>query len=382
MNKYIKTNINFNKIKNIILFLLLLVSFSTLCFVFAQSGTIDYDFGKDNSNNTSLKSSILIPSDQKNASFSFLLPVPTVDTKSGITNNPDSVKILSANINDLSPNINTTLKQFNGSYSSCPVNSCSVLITTSLQYLKNINVNSDNSQAYLSDIGFKSILSSKISNKSSSSDLVNINSNLITFELCYQGPTQKDGVTIPGKQIIGTSGLATEYVQPDILSKIGIYQCKSPITPLGGSPKQMYPTDASYAQQFSFSDNINPLDCPLGTNSPKVLTTDLFGNTIHGVNTALGCLPGDISGLFAVILRISIGISSAVLFILILFNALIIMNSSNNPEKIKNAVGNISRGVQALLIILFSVFILSFIGLQIIPIGSIGAAGFLRLFGG
>ncbi len=57
------------------------------------------------------------------------------------------------------------------------------------------------------------------------------------------------------------------------------------------------------------------------------------------------------------------------------------MQSNNNPEVIKKAVGNIYRGVGALFLILFALFFLNFIGVKILDLGSYGSVGLEQITG-
>ncbi|MEI7604122.1 MAG: hypothetical protein WCJ19_03820 [bacterium] len=115
-------------------------------------------------------------------------------------------------------------------------------------------------------------------------------------------------------------------------------------------------------------------------NNPFMLT-DIYGNRIQGVNTALGCLPGSFEGIFAVVLRISIGVSSAILMILILINSISLTQSNNNPEAIKKIVNNITKAIIAILLIIFSVFILNFFSIKVLPLGEYGSVGLERIVG-
>ena len=141
-------------------------------------------------------------------------------------------------------------------------------------------------------------------------------------------------------------------------------------------------SDARFGNLYEFnSSTATQLStCPL-LNNVRALSTDLYGNPIKGVNTALGCLPGSFEGIFAVILRITIGMSSAILLLLLIGNGLTIVQSNNSPDKIKVAVSNITRGIAALLIIIFSVFILNLFGIKILALDSLGDVGIQQTLG-
>lgn len=84
--------------------------------------------------------------------------------------------------------------------------------------------------------------------------------------------------------------------------------------------------------------------------------------------TAIGCVPTTTEGFVNTLLPFFIGIGGGIAFLLILFGALQIMMSSGNPEKLNAGKELISAAITGLLLIIFSIFILQLIGVQILKI--------------
>lgn len=84
--------------------------------------------------------------------------------------------------------------------------------------------------------------------------------------------------------------------------------------------------------------------------------------------TAIGCVPVTLDGFVGAILPFAIGIAGGIAFLLILFGALQIMTSAGNPEKLNAGRELVTSAIVGLLLIIFSVFILQLIGVQILRI--------------
>ena len=87
-----------------------------------------------------------------------------------------------------------------------------------------------------------------------------------------------------------------------------------------------------------------------------------------GTWTAIGCIKTDPNDLLGTILRIGLGLAGGIAFLLILFGGLQIMTSAGNPERLNAGRELISSAIVGLILILFSVFLLQFIGFTIIGI--------------
>lgn len=89
----------------------------------------------------------------------------------------------------------------------------------------------------------------------------------------------------------------------------------------------------------------------------------------NGVNTALGCISADQpEGFLGIILSLAAGIAGGIAFLLILVGGFQIMTSSGNPEQMNAGRELVSSALIGLLLILFSVFILKLIGVNILGI--------------
>lgn len=92
-----------------------------------------------------------------------------------------------------------------------------------------------------------------------------------------------------------------------------------------------------------------------------------------GIKTALGCIPTDNPGSFvAWLLRFAIGIGGGIAFILMLVGAFQIITSGGDPEKLKAGKELITSALMGLIMIIFSLFLLKLIGVDILQIPGFG----------
>lgn len=96
------------------------------------------------------------------------------------------------------------------------------------------------------------------------------------------------------------------------------------------------------------------------------------GENNTGTFTAIGCITTDPNSLLEKFLGLATGVSGGIAFLLILFGGLQIMTSAGNPEQLSAGRELVSSAITGLLLILFSVFILQFIGVNIIGIPGFG----------
>ncbi len=93
-----------------------------------------------------------------------------------------------------------------------------------------------------------------------------------------------------------------------------------------------------------------------------------------GVWTAIGCIKfgnmqdPDPSTFLEKLLSLGIGMGGGISFLLILFGGLQIMTSAGNPEQLNAGRELVSAAVTGLLLVIFSIFLLQFIGVNIIGI--------------
>jgi len=83
--------------------------------------------------------------------------------------------------------------------------------------------------------------------------------------------------------------------------------------------------------------------------------------------TAIGCIDtSSTSNFIKKILTIALGMGGGIAFLLILFGGFQIMTSTGNPEKLQAGQELISGAVAGLMMIMFSVFLLRLIGVDIL----------------
>lgn len=91
------------------------------------------------------------------------------------------------------------------------------------------------------------------------------------------------------------------------------------------------------------------------------------------LNTAIGCIPiSNTNQLIAFILRWAIGIGGGIAFLLIIVSGFQIMTSSGNPERIQAGKELMTSAIAGLIMLVFSVFILRIIGVDILGLGGFG----------
>ncbi|MBI4033232.1 MAG: hypothetical protein HY377_01850 [Candidatus Blackburnbacteria bacterium] len=93
------------------------------------------------------------------------------------------------------------------------------------------------------------------------------------------------------------------------------------------------------------------------------------------ISTAIGCIPiGNTNEFAAWVLRWAIGISGGVAFLLMLFAGFQIMTAAGNPEKLQHGRELLTAAISGLILIIFSVFLLRLIGVQILNLPGFGTS--------
>jgi hypothetical protein len=102
--------------------------------------------------------------------------------------------------------------------------------------------------------------------------------------------------------------------------------------------------------------------------------TSCFDN--GGAWTALGCIGagGNPSDFVASVIQIGVGMGGGIAFLLILFAGIQTMMSAGNPEKLHAARELMGAAISGLLLIVFSVFLLKLIGVDILGIPTLSGA--------
>lgn len=86
------------------------------------------------------------------------------------------------------------------------------------------------------------------------------------------------------------------------------------------------------------------------------------------VNTAIGCIGSTPGGIFTSFFRIGIGMAGGISFLLIIFGGFKIIMAMGNPEQINEGKEVVTSAIAGLLMIIFSIFILRVIGVNILAI--------------
>lgn len=106
-----------------------------------------------------------------------------------------------------------------------------------------------------------------------------------------------------------------------------------------------------------------PADPPI-PDDPQILCPD---NT--SINTAIGCVPfGNQNEFIGFILGWAVGIGGGVAFLLILSASFMIITSSGNPDRLKAGQELLTSAIMGLIMIIFSIFVLRLIGVDILKI--------------
>lgn len=108
-------------------------------------------------------------------------------------------------------------------------------------------------------------------------------------------------------------------------------------------------------------------------SSANTVNAQLNGSCI---DTAIGCVPIDNpSSLAGWLLGWAIGIGGGIAFLLITYASFMIMTSQGMPDRIKAGQELLTSAIAGLIMLIFSVFILKFIGMDILKIPGYGFVG-------
>lgn len=149
------------------------------------------------------------------------------------------------------------------------------------------------------------------------------------------------------------------------------------------APSTSRPTECS---KIGASCEFNSLQCFTTSSIPGGLpgTTSGGGKIIRenactlgggneGLKTALGCIPiYNLTEFVKWFLGWAIGIAGGIAFLLILSSGFQIMTSSGNPDKLKGGQEQLTAAISGLLFIIFSVFLLRLIGVDILQLPGFG----------
>jgi hypothetical protein len=94
----------------------------------------------------------------------------------------------------------------------------------------------------------------------------------------------------------------------------------------------------------------------------------------NGINTAIGCIQalGSPEQFLSDVLRWAVGIGGGIAFLLMVYAGFMIMTAAGNPERLKAGQELLTSAIAGLILLVFSVFILKFIGVDILGLCKFG----------
>lgn len=111
-------------------------------------------------------------------------------------------------------------------------------------------------------------------------------------------------------------------------------------------------------------------------------TPSTTSSSVHGncgdtkIDTAIGCIPvldnSNGATFMGFILKWAVGIGGGIAFLLILYGGFMVMTSAGNPERLKAGQELLTSAISGLILLIFSIFILKFIGVDILGLGAFG----------
>lgn len=145
-----------------------------------------------------------------------------------------------------------------------------------------------------------------------------------------------------------------------------------------GEPSTPNPADPNCRCQSTASANTIPQLADmcrkyLILTDPNELKKCLNCATNDRLWTAIGCVPLNLASFVNnYLLSLGIGLGGLIALLCIVFSAISMQASQANPEKIKKAQENLTSCILGLILIIFSVFILRLIGVDILKIPGLG----------
>lgn len=134
---------------------------------------------------------------------------------------------------------------------------------------------------------------------------------------------------------------------------------------MGCWPKEQCPDNTTCCDSSS--------ECPaLATVAPEASPPSPLnynGCDQNSINTFLGCINiSDQNELITKILRFGIGIGGGIALLIILYGSFIVMTSQGDPKRLAAGQETITSAVMGLVLLIFSIFILKIIGVDILEI--------------
>jgi len=111
-------------------------------------------------------------------------------------------------------------------------------------------------------------------------------------------------------------------------------------------------------------------------SSPTPSQSPTCGSNGSGRNTAIGCIPilgpNGQTDFLSFILKWAVGIGGGIAFLLMVYSGFMIMTATGNPERLKAGQELLTSAISGLILLVFSVFILKFIGINILQLCKFG----------
>lgn len=108
------------------------------------------------------------------------------------------------------------------------------------------------------------------------------------------------------------------------------------------------------------------------TNSPQYRACYQCIADKSGSWTVFGCIPSRPQDFIAIVLKFCLGIGGGIAFMAMLFGSFMLLTSAGDPQRINGGKQILTYSIIGLLVILFSVFILQLIGIQILGLPGFG----------
>jgi len=116
--------------------------------------------------------------------------------------------------------------------------------------------------------------------------------------------------------------------------------------------------------------NIFLAPTPIRAQSMDSKYCDFLGTEL---NTAIGCIPVfNQSEFISFVLNWGVGIGGGIAFLLMLYAGFMTMTASGNPERLKAGQELLTSAIAGLILLIFSIFILKFIGVDILGLDKFG----------
>lgn len=168
------------------------------------------------------------------------------------------------------------------------------------------------------------------------------------------------------------TGVAQNFLK-GIVNPLTDLQKKMLIPCQTGAPSTPDPTDLNCRCEMVASPTPGPIDAFKKFCDNQTSTGDQTGcmSCINGggVWTGLGCVQGSLSSFIGqTVFGLGIGLAGGFSLLCIIYAAFMMQSSQGNPEKLKKAQELITSCIMGLMLIIFSVFILKLIGVNILKI--------------